>query len=197
MGSLSLLWGLIHAMQIVAHFPLLNILIPSNAFILYIALYEMANFDLIPTDDAKEFLMKQYYKSIPERDTSEKDDKLEDPHMGDFFDNADPLHNIMPFSAIVAIIASIMAISRFIVWLFSNHKVFLSFYKSLKAKIFWNTILRLFFEEYLVLCITTLLKIKTLSFSGIYQTFSSSFAILTFVIVSIAIPAVWFGLFKN
>ena len=28
MGSLSLLWGLIHAMQIVAHFPLLNIVIP-------------------------------------------------------------------------------------------------------------------------------------------------------------------------
>ena len=51
MGSLSLLWGLIHAMQIVAHFPLLNIKIPQNALILYNVLFEMANFDIIPTED--------------------------------------------------------------------------------------------------------------------------------------------------
>lgn len=62
MGSLSLLWGLIHAMQIVAHFPLLNIVIPSNALVLYMALFEMANFDVIPTGDLKEFMMSKYYQ---------------------------------------------------------------------------------------------------------------------------------------
>ena len=124
-------------------------------------------------------------------------DKLEDPHMYEFFDNADPLHNIMPFTAIVAVVVSLLLLTRFIVWLFSNHPCVLGFYKGLKAKIFWNTILRLFFEEYLVLSITTLLKLKTLSFSGIYQSFSSSYAILTFSVVLMAIPAVWFGLSKN
>ena len=124
-------------------------------------------------------------------------DKLDDPHMEDFFENADPLHNIMPFTAIVTVIVSLLAIARFVLWLFSNHPYVLSFYNGLKAKIFWNTILRLFFEEYLVLSITTLLKLKTLSFSGLYQSFSSSFAILTFSVVLMAIPAVWLGLSRN
>ena len=103
----------------------------------------------------------------------------------------------MPFTAIVTVLVLILLLTRFVVWLFDNHPYVLGFYKGLKAKIFWNTILRLFFEEYLVLSITTLLKLKTLSFSGIYQSFSSSFAIVTFSVVLLAIPAVWYGLFKN
>lgn len=30
-GAMNLLWGLLHALQIVAHFPLINILMPGNA----------------------------------------------------------------------------------------------------------------------------------------------------------------------
>ena len=34
-GAMNLLWGLLHAVQIVAHFPLINIMMPPNAQILF------------------------------------------------------------------------------------------------------------------------------------------------------------------
>ena len=30
-GAMTLLWGLLHCMQIVTHFPLINVMMPSNA----------------------------------------------------------------------------------------------------------------------------------------------------------------------
>ena len=50
-SSLSLLWGLVNSLQIVAFFMLLNIQFPMNATIWYRTTYEMANLDLIPTED--------------------------------------------------------------------------------------------------------------------------------------------------
>lgn len=49
-GAMNLLWGLLHAMQIVAHFPLINLMMPSNAQMLFEIIVKIATFDLIPTD---------------------------------------------------------------------------------------------------------------------------------------------------
>ena len=123
------------------------------------ALFEMANFDIVPTEDLKAFMLKKYYESEIEQDTSGTHDKLNDPHMTEFFDDADPFTNIMPPLAIASAILGILLVVRFVMWLFSNHPLVTGFYESLKAKIFWNSFLRLFFEEYLVISITCLLKI--------------------------------------
>ena len=48
--SINLLWGLLHAMQIVAHFPLINIMMPANAVMLFQVIVKIATFDLIPTE---------------------------------------------------------------------------------------------------------------------------------------------------
>ena len=34
-GAMNMLWGLMHSMQIVAHFPLINIMMPGNAQVLF------------------------------------------------------------------------------------------------------------------------------------------------------------------
>lgn len=49
-GSLSLLWGLINSLQIVAHYPLLVINYPENAKIYSEMLLALAKFDLIPEE---------------------------------------------------------------------------------------------------------------------------------------------------
>lgn len=49
-GSMSLLWGLLHSTQILAHFPLINIMMPQNADMLFTILMKIATFDLIPTE---------------------------------------------------------------------------------------------------------------------------------------------------
>jgi len=49
-GSLSLLWGLINAMQFVTNFPLLNVAYPENAKMWYDCMSQIASFSVIPTD---------------------------------------------------------------------------------------------------------------------------------------------------
>ena len=49
-GSLSLLWGLINSLQIVAYFPLLVIDFPDNALMSSGTLLDLARFDMIPLD---------------------------------------------------------------------------------------------------------------------------------------------------
>lgn len=50
-GAMNLLWGLLHAMQIVAHFPLINVMMPSNASKFFKIMVKIATFDLIPVED--------------------------------------------------------------------------------------------------------------------------------------------------
>jgi len=58
-GSLSLLWGLINALQLLTHFPMVNVKWPENAMTYYSALYELANLDLVPTDMLEEKLNEE------------------------------------------------------------------------------------------------------------------------------------------
>ena len=55
-GSLSLLWGLINALQFVTHFPFLNVTFPVFAKCWYNALLQIANFSVLPTDKIKKAL---------------------------------------------------------------------------------------------------------------------------------------------
>ena len=50
MFSLSMLWGLINGIQIIAFLMLFNIPIPANILIVDTVFYEIANFDLIEFD---------------------------------------------------------------------------------------------------------------------------------------------------
>ena len=43
-GSMSLMWGLINSLQIIAHIPDLNVVMPANSMIVYDTIYKIANF---------------------------------------------------------------------------------------------------------------------------------------------------------
>ena len=49
-ASLSLLWGLINSLQLVTHFPLVNFIFPPNAKTYFGIMFEIGNFDIIPTE---------------------------------------------------------------------------------------------------------------------------------------------------
>ena len=50
MFSLSMIWGLVNGLMIIAYFPLLNILIPANVLICYRLFYTIATFDFFPLE---------------------------------------------------------------------------------------------------------------------------------------------------
>lgn len=49
--AMNLIWGLLHVMQIVALFPLINIMMPANAELFFRVIIQIATFDLLPTED--------------------------------------------------------------------------------------------------------------------------------------------------
>ena len=55
-GTLNYLWGLVNCLQVVAFFPLLDVLIPANAKVVFEILIKIATFDLIPVDSIIEVI---------------------------------------------------------------------------------------------------------------------------------------------
>ena len=51
MGAMGFLWGLLHCMQIISHFYLVNITMPANADYLFRIIVQIATFNIVPTDD--------------------------------------------------------------------------------------------------------------------------------------------------
>ena len=49
-GGLNLLWGMFHSLVILAHFPLVNIAMPSNAGVIFAGIMKVATFDIIDTN---------------------------------------------------------------------------------------------------------------------------------------------------
>lgn len=58
-GSLAVLWGLVNSLQIISHFKLLRVIMPTeNVKIYYDVLYELATFDIVPTDQIVAYLQE-------------------------------------------------------------------------------------------------------------------------------------------
>ena len=49
-GSLSVLWGAVNGLQLVAHFVFLTILFPANILIVFDLFYTIGTFDMIPIE---------------------------------------------------------------------------------------------------------------------------------------------------
>ena len=112
MFSLSMVWGLVNGLQIVAYLMLLNIPMTANVLVVDEMFYEIATFDLIPLDWINDFLEETFedldnngevYLSASAKDVG--------------FDKTNPIHNlVLPLfliSVTLAIISLLLAISIF------------------------------------------------------------------------------------
>ena len=50
MSAMGFLWGLLHCVQIISHFFLVNITMPANADYLFRLLVQIATLNIVPTD---------------------------------------------------------------------------------------------------------------------------------------------------
>ena len=58
-ASLSLLWGMINALQIIGHLPFFNVFMPASAEMFFDIVQELMEFDIIPTDFVVDFVTRQ------------------------------------------------------------------------------------------------------------------------------------------
>ena len=55
-GPMYFLWGLVNSLQIVTHFPLISVMMPSNAYHLLLMIVEISDFQLIPVEETIEHM---------------------------------------------------------------------------------------------------------------------------------------------
>ena len=63
-SALSLLWGMINGLQILAMLPLLNVSMPGNAQFLFSQIYAIAAFNILPVDVITSFFAKKLHLEI-------------------------------------------------------------------------------------------------------------------------------------
>ena len=99
-GSMTLLWGMLNCMQIVAHFYLVNIMFPANVLQLFKILVSTANFDILPTqvviDEIEELLGIKNDNYI-----------LTDSFVDFEYDSSAPIHNLQIMFLAMVILAAI------------------------------------------------------------------------------------------
>jgi hypothetical protein len=69
-GSLSLLWGMINALQIIAHLPLLMVMMPANASNFYTFIINIANFNIVPTEKITNYFVVKGNKIEDDKNTN-------------------------------------------------------------------------------------------------------------------------------
>ena len=104
MMSLSMLWGLVNGIQIIAYFMLLNLAMPANVIVVYEILYELATFDLIPLDFVTDFLDEQVGEYDNNRNVT-----LGAQALSTGFDRTNPIVNmIIPIVTIFVTVAVVL-----------------------------------------------------------------------------------------
>ena len=96
---MTFLWGMLHCVQIVSHFDLVNISMPANAHHLFKILVQIATFNIIPTEVVID--------AIEDKVGIDNDGFMLTQSFVDFqFDSSGPIRNLqIMFLAMVVLIA--------------------------------------------------------------------------------------------
>ena len=86
-GGLNCLWGAIHVMQIIAHFPLVNVLMPANCQVLFSMIIKVVTYDIIPVDGVIEWITDLYHTYPDKFEVSENFKRYE-------YTSLDPIKNL-------------------------------------------------------------------------------------------------------
>ena len=97
-GALNYLWSMVNCLQIVAHYPLINVLMPANCKDIFRVVVMIATFDMLPIEGIMEWL-----------DLSEFTETYEKPMPDNFkefgYQHSDPIQNLeMVFLVIVGLL---------------------------------------------------------------------------------------------
>ena len=180
-SSLSLVWGLINSLQLLTHLPFVNTVWPENATAYYLALYEIANFDLIPKDKIEEAMSESVGRSEEDEEKYAKATEfLNDRAIEAGYENSDVFEKSV-FNYILIgsglLIGLLILVLGLCCW--KNPRV-KSCLKNLYNAIFFNFFIRTALETILETAVIYMIKIHDLSSRSSYDTLNTVLA-LTFL----------------
>ena len=111
MGAMGFLWGLLHCMQIISHFFLVNITMPGNADFLFRLLVQIATLNIVPTEDITQNLESRF--------GIRNDEYVLTDSFTDFeFDSTGPVHNLQIMFLVMVILLILPILMLLILGLF-------------------------------------------------------------------------------
>ena len=180
-GSMSLMWGLINSLQIIAHIPLLNVVMPANSKIIYDVIFKIANFKNPLVEPVQEWAQSK----IPKQADEEEGLSYSLKNAG--YTSTNPLQNniisLILLAALLTVIIMIVLILLLIRKCIKQGRLsaVAKAYEFIKKKVFWNFFLRYSLEVYLKTIIAYTIKMNALRFGDAGQTTNSILAIFIFV----------------
>ena len=173
-ASMQLLWGMINALQIMVHYPLLNLRFPANADLILSSFMSIASFDIIPTDSLYDWLFNL-------EDDGAHTDQLE--IMGYESKNLiDNLGMVFLINLIgLAAFATLGVLSYSKTLRYRSYR-FIALRKKLYNFLIWNGPIRFFLEGYIEYALSSMINIHRLSFATFGNIVDSTFTIFYFVV---------------
>ena len=168
-GTMSLIWGLLHSMQIIAHFPLLNIMMPTNAHMLFKILIKIATLDLLPTEE--------FLEDVQEFAGLINDDyELTDDFVTFGFDSTGPIRNmqVMFIGLVSLVLIPLLLLAIKLIFLWSSCCT--RFIDRLLKRLFFNSYIRFWLEAYLELSLSSFIRFKSFNFDNGSEIFHSIFS---------------------
>lgn len=175
-GAMNLLWGLLHALQIVAHFPLINLMMPGNAQFLFQIIVKIATFDILPTEE----LIQDAEDSFG---IENEEYILTDTFVDYGFDSSDPIRNLQVMFIFICFLVLYPVLSVAIMGLCFWSDRCTRCRRWADRKMYFNTYIRFFLETFLELSITVLLRLKLYDF----ETGSDKFHTVSATILGVAL----------
>ena len=155
-GVISMFWGLVNSLQLIAYFPLLAIILPANSKIAYELTYSIAAFDLIPTDPLTDWIdgLLEDVDNTANHDihVSETAQEME-------YDSANPIMNMFLGLCVLIVIGLLLLFSYVALCMEvtqRNHCCCVRIRNKaiqLKKDILWNSFIRFYIEEYIAISI--------------------------------------------
>ena len=170
-GTMTYLWGLLNSLQIVAHFPLINLMMPANAQMVFRMLVQIATFEFIPIGPL-----------IEESETRIGIDNTEysvTDNFEDFgFDTTDPIRNLQIMFVFMLFLIIYPLLFLALRGLFCWSERCKRCINNLNTKMYFNTYLRFGLEAALELSISAFVRPLEFKFSTGTDVFHSAFSIL-------------------
>ena len=176
-GSLSLLWGLINSLQLVTHFPLTNVIFPSNAKTYFGIMFEIGNFDMIPTDQIEGLIDYEVGEADKSDSKFNAEDVLSDSTIEAGYDSANIVNSnllnliLLSLVVLVVVIIIILRIFCFKVQWVKNCLI------KIWRMIFWNLIIRTVLETYLEVSLVNMIKMYAINDESWFETAGSTYSI--------------------
>ena len=181
-GPLQLLWALINSLQIVTHFPLISVMMPSNAYTMLLTIVKISDFDYLPVED----LIEEMEDSVG----IEKDAVVLSENFRDFeLDSSDMIRNLQVVFLFMLLLVFMPIAFLLLFTIFKKNskcKVWLS---KMGRALFWNTYIRFWLESYLQLSIASFLRFRQFSFGSASDNFNSGFALTIFLTLVLLLTA--------